>query len=81
MTEFERSRKRLIKRCRRIIRDSEQLARDKQWWNNHRLDAPPFDLGAELATAAIAKQILEKVEAGERIPAELGRRLVDVSKQ
>ncbi len=38
-------RNRIIRRLRRLQLDLARNIADKEWWNNNRLDAEPFDVG------------------------------------
>jgi hypothetical protein len=57
-----------------VIAEMEQLRRDIEWWNANRTDAAPFDAGGDIATAALARQVLERLEANEPIPDSLWER-------
>ena len=39
---------RIVRRLERLRSELSQTIVDKQWWNNNRLDAPPFDIGWDL---------------------------------
>ena len=74
--EWQKSRRRLIRGLRKIIDECEQIGRDISYWNQHRTDAAPFDLGGELVAVAMAKECLARVIAGEELPDALWNRLV-----
>ena len=40
------------KRLAKMIRKTEQLIRDIEWWNANRTEHPPFDIGRELVFLA-----------------------------
>lgn len=73
--KYAAAKKRLQHGLRKIIADAEQLGRDIAWWNQNRTDAPPFDRGGDLSTAALAKRCLALVEGNQPIPSGLWQRL------
>lgn len=75
LNKFRNAKYRLIRVLRKLIAESEQIARDIAWWNKHRTDAPPFDNGGDLAYAALARQCLALAESNQPIPDELWDRL------
>jgi len=62
------------KRLRKIIRQTEQLIRDIDWWNTHRIDAPPIDCESDRVRLSLATRALAALRA--RRMDECGR-LVD----
>lgn len=52
---------RMIRNTRRVIRKIEQLVRDQEWWNKHRGDAPPFDVGRDKATLHFLRKHLKEL--------------------
>jgi hypothetical protein len=54
-----------LRRVRKIARESEQLVRDIRWWNENRRDAPPFDCGADVVRATLARRAIGLIEAGK----------------
>lgn len=69
--KFPAAKKSLRRFLRKVIRDSAQLVRDLESWNDNRPDAPPFDVGGQLVLIKLAKQMLSLVEAERHIPKEL----------
>ncbi len=55
------------KRMRKIIRELEQVIRDKRWWNQNRLDARPFDIGADLAALKLQREALAAFDRGDYV--------------
>lgn len=54
----EAARRRIINRLRRMSSYLGQTIRDKQWWNNNRLDAAPYDIGWDLEMKRAVEQCL-----------------------
>lgn len=71
---FAAARKRLQRNLTRIIDHCDQLRADLEWWNQNRTDAQPFDVGKEIALSALARQMLDLVNAGKPIPSDLSKR-------
>lgn len=77
VNQFRNARFRLIRVLRKVIAESEQIARDVAWWNKNRTDAAPLDNGGDLAYAALARQCLALVESNQPIPDELWDRFME----
>lgn len=72
----EAVRRRLRKRLTRKIDEMEQLVRDIRYWNNARLDAPPFDCGDVLVAIGLVKQMVLHLDSDEPFPNDLWQRFV-----
>ena len=46
-----------LKRINKVIRELEQLIRDQTWWNNHRTEHHPFDIGRDLVLLNKAREV------------------------
>lgn len=55
----------LQRSARKIVRELEQQIRDKEWWNNNRLDAEPFDVGVERIALKHARNELQALLKGD----------------
>lgn len=75
--EFLRAKRSIRKMCIRVIREMDQLRTDIESWNANRRDAPPFDAGGDIATAALARRLLNLVETDQPIPDELWNRFIE----
>lgn len=73
--KYQRAKRNLRKRLRRIVAECEQISRDIGWWNQNRNDAPPFDNGGDICAARLAREMLHLVETDQPIPAPLSNRL------
>lgn len=70
-------RQRLLKSFSKTIAEMEQMIRDVEWWNNNRLDCPPFDIEVTRVALSKAKQVHAIVEADEGpIPDQLWNELM-----
>lgn len=73
--KFLAAKARLLKGYGKMLRDTQELLADLEWWNANRTDARPFDVGPELVLIALLKQTLQLVESERPIPDELRRRI------
>lgn len=53
---------RMISDTQAAIADLSQLIRDKEWWNTHRNDAEPFDVGRDKVVVDLLKKHLAELE-------------------
>ena len=67
MTERDRAKRRLQRRCAKLLADSEQAVRDIQWWNAHRTEHPPEDCEWFQVQAAGLRKALGALERDEPI--------------
>lgn len=67
-------RQRLLRRTRKIINELRQIVADKEWWNEHRTDCEPFDVGADRVALVAHEKMLPYIERDERIPDDVVRR-------
>lgn len=52
-------RRRIIRRARKLYRESDQSIRDIAWWNENRTDAPPLDPEPFIVQRARALRVLK----------------------
>lgn len=74
MSTREKARLRVLKRLRRLLRETEQLRNDLDWWNENRTEHPPFDCEGEKVAIPMLKEMIALVEADENIPPALWQR-------
>ena len=65
-TEYEAAKGRLDKRLRRIVAEYQQIIVDIEWWNEHRTDAPPFDVGNDRLCLRAARHALACLRSDDR---------------
>lgn len=66
--DFERFAAKLLKDLRKLRSDVQQIVNDFEWWNDNRLDAPPFDLECEKQMLPKIDEAIRCVESRQRIP-------------
>ena len=74
MPQIEKCRRRMIRRCRKIIAECDQCLRDIAWWNTNRSECPPIDPEPFRVKGMLARQVLECVEQRRPIPDDIARR-------
>ena len=75
--KFLESKMRLRRMLRKVIADCEQLRTDIESWNENRPDAMPFDVGGDIALAALAREMLATVESEKPIPEAMWNRFIE----
>lgn len=75
--KYLEAKRRLWVRLSKVLHDFEQLVRDVRYWNHHRPDAAPYDVGRELVGINLLKQMLLLVDSDQRIPDELWNRFME----
>lgn len=58
-------RNRIIKRLQKMRTELQQTIVDKEWWNENRADAPPFDLGWDRVMLKLTTEAVEAWESGD----------------
>lgn len=69
--KWQRARRRIIRRCRKIIGECRQCVIDGEFWNSINPQCEPLDLEYFRVQAHLAERVLQKAEAGEPIDDEL----------
>lgn len=79
-SDKEATRRRIIRRLRKMRRETSQLIRDLEWWNENRVDAQPFDVGWDkVLIGLIDKQLDEwvKREPDRQLTTQLAKQMTE----
>lgn len=60
------SRRNALRRMKAIRGGFAQTVRDLEWWNEHRTDAPPFDVGVAKVDFKLADDVVKAMERGDK---------------